>query len=52
MAIEIRIIPILEDKIAKKFVEKANDAYAMKATIDFSKEIESAKKILEKAKMK
>jgi len=51
MAIEIKTIPILYDENAKKFVEKANDAYAIKATIDFSKEIESAKKILRKANL-
>jgi len=52
MAIAIKSIPILYGDNAKKFVDKANAAYAVKSTIDFSKQIESANSILEKAKMK
>jgi|WetSurMetagenome_2_1015567.scaffolds.fasta_scaffold2090809_1 hypothetical protein len=52
MAIAIKSIPILCEDNAKKFVKTADKAYAMKASIDFSEQVESANKILEKAKMK
>ena len=52
MAIAIKSIPILCDENAKKFVEKATNASAMKASIDFSQQIKAANEILENAKMK
>lgn len=52
MAIAIKSIPVLYDDNAKEFIEKADKAFTMKASIDFSEQIKSANKILEKAKMK
>jgi len=52
MAIAIKSIPVLQDKDAKRFIDAAQKASSKKATIDFSRQIESAKRILEKAKMK
>ena len=51
MAIAISSIPILEGKSALKFVKKEKAASKKKATVNFSKEIELTKKILEKAKL-
>lgn len=52
MAIDIKSIPILKDEIAKKFVEKADAAYADKGNaIDFSQQINIADRILSKSKI-
>ena len=52
MAIAIKSIPMLKQHAAKYFVEKAEDSFSHKATVDFSQEVASAKRILEKAKLK
>lgn len=52
MAIAIKSIPVLKQRTAKSFVKKANDSLSRRASVDFSKQLESAKRILEKAKMK
>jgi len=52
MAITIKSIPVLKQRVARSFVDKAEASLSQRATIDFSKQIESAKRILEKAKMK
>ncbi len=51
MAIPIRRIPILGDKVALSFIQKAEDAAKKKGTIDFSKQIRSANNILAKAQL-
>lgn len=51
MAILIRSIPVLKGKTAEDFDRKAELAYEKKGTVDFSKEVEIAKKILAKAKL-
>lgn len=50
MAIAIKSIPILKQRSARNFIKKANDSLSKRATIDFSKQIDSARRILEKAK--
>lgn len=53
MAIAIKNIPVLQDSNAKAFLKKANDnASNESATINFSAQVKSATKILEKAKKK
>jgi hypothetical protein len=52
MAIAIKSIPVLKHRTAKSFVKKANDSLSRRASVDFSKQLESAKRILEKAKTK
>jgi len=53
MAIDIKSIPVLEDKVASKFIEKADANYSdKKASIDFSKQVQSADNILSKSKAK
>jgi len=52
MAIEIKTIPVLENKTAERFISKAEKALSKKGSVDFSKEVKSAKKILEKAKLR
>ena len=52
MAIAIRTIPILSEKEANAFNEKANATYSRKASVDFSKEVKSTRSILSKAKLR
>jgi hypothetical protein len=52
MAIAIKSIPILKKQAAKYFVEKAEDSFNHKGTVDFTEQLASANRILEKAKMK
>ncbi|MEX0810612.1 MAG: hypothetical protein WD048_00260 [Chitinophagales bacterium] len=52
MAIAIKSIPTLKDKVAKDFVKNANEATRNRASIDFSKQIQTARSILDKAKIK
>lgn len=52
MAIAIKSIPVLKQRTAKDFVKKANDSLSRRASVDFSKQVVSAKRILEKAKLK
>ena len=51
MAIAIKSIPTLKGEAAIKFVKKAEAASKKRATIDFSKQIKIATKILKKAKL-
>ena len=50
MAIAIKSVPVLEGNIAKSFIIKADANLGKKFTIDFSKEVAIANKILSKAK--
>jgi hypothetical protein len=52
MAITIKNIPVLKDKEADSFVEKAENKTAIKQTVSFKKELSAAKAILEKAKLR
>lgn len=52
MAIAIKSIPTLTGKVAEAFVRKATSAAKRKGSIDFSKQVLTANKILGKAKMK
>jgi hypothetical protein len=52
MAIPIKVVPVLKGKVARDFILKADAALSKKGTIDFSKQVSIANKILEKAKMK
>ncbi len=52
MAIPIKVVPVLKGKAARDFILKADAALSKKGTIDFSKQVSIANKILEKAKMK
>lgn len=51
MAISIKSVPTLKDKIAEKFVDDANKASKKRATIDFSKQAKACSSILSKAKL-
>ena len=51
MAIAIKQIPVLTDKVASSFNKRADVAYSNKHTVDFSAQIKMAKAILEKAKI-
>ena len=50
MAIAIKSIPVLSNKAASTFVSKANSNSSKKSTVDFSKQVSFATKILSKAK--
>ena len=52
MSIVIKSIPVLTDKVAQNFIRKADAATKKRGSVDFGKQISSANKILEKAKMK
>lgn len=53
MAIDIKSIPVLEDKIALEFIQKADSTFQKKKeTVDFSKQVKSAENILSKSKLK
>lgn len=52
MAIPIKVVPVLKGKAASDFILKADAALSKQGTIDFSKQVSIANKILEKAKMK
>jgi hypothetical protein len=52
MAITIKSIPVLKNEVAQKFVEKADRNYTQKASVDFSKQVSIANKILSKANLK
>ena len=51
MAIAIKTIPVLKDKVASAFVAKANENTARRSTQDFSKESAKASRILSKSKI-
>jgi len=50
MAIAIKSIPTLTEKVAKTFIRKADAETKKRGSVDFSKQVSSANKILEKAK--
>jgi hypothetical protein len=52
MAIAIKNIPTLEDKLATSFNGDAEKTYAKKCTVDFSQQIKEANAILQKSKLK
>lgn len=52
MAIAIKTIPTLKEKEAKAFNAKADATLTHKASVDFSKEVKSARSILSKAKLR
>jgi hypothetical protein len=50
MAIAIKSIPVLKDSQARVFNSRANDNFKRKrGTVNFSKQVKSANKILSKA---
>ena len=49
MAIAIKTIPTLKEKEAKAFIEKASATYSKKATVNFTKQVQTASAILAKA---
>jgi len=52
MAIAIKSIPVLKDKVAAAFVAEADFNYTKKkASVDFSKQVAKAEKILAQAKL-
>ncbi len=51
MAITIKGIPTLKDKIANEFVKKAEFATSRRASVDFKKQYNSSVSILKKAKI-
>jgi hypothetical protein len=52
MATAIKFIPVLTEKVAAAFIENADYNYSnKKATVDFSKQVAKANKILAKAKI-
>jgi hypothetical protein len=51
MAIAIKSIPVLRDKVASAFIAKAESNYSKKSTLDFSKQAKKATNILAKAKI-
>jgi hypothetical protein len=52
MAIAIKSIPVLTGKAAAKFIAKADQNYSQKkSSVDFSKQVSQAEKILAKAKI-
>jgi hypothetical protein len=52
MALAIKSIPVLRDSSANEFVKKADKKLESKVAINFSKQVQSANRILVKAKMK
>lgn len=50
MAIYVKPAPVLTGKAAAAFVEKAEANVVERGSVDFSKEIEAAKRILERTK--
>ncbi|WP_316788834.1 hypothetical protein [Pedobacter frigoris] len=52
MALAIKSIPVLQAKVATKFVRNASANSSKKGSVDFSAQVEQASKILDKAKLK
>lgn len=52
MAVYIKPIPVLTGKVAEKFEEAARKSEANRATVDFSREVAMAKRILEKSNIR
>ena len=51
MAITIKNIPVLKGHVAKSFIDKATSSFEKKGTVDFSVQVKSANKILEKSNL-
>lgn len=51
MAIYIKSIPTLKGEVAERFNERAAEAENKRGSIDFSKQIETARRILSDAKL-
>lgn len=51
MAIYIKAIPTLKDEVAERFNEQAAEAESNRGSVDFSTQIEKARRILEEAKL-
>jgi len=49
MAIAIKSIPTLKDKVAEIFIKNAEASLTKKDSVNFSKQVKSANKILSKA---
>lgn len=49
MAIAIKSVPTLKDNVATLFVKNAKSASEKRGTVNFSKQIKTANKILQKA---
>mgnify|MGYP006896935827 CR=1 FL=1 len=53
MAIPIKHIPVLKSRVAKNFDRKANETFKHKRhSVDFSKQVKEAERILKKSQMK
>lgn len=52
MAIYIKPIPTLTGKVAEKFEKMARKNESRRGTVDFSREVEMTKKILEKSNLR
>jgi hypothetical protein len=50
MALAISTVPVLTGKAAKRFTEKMKASEQKRGSVDFSKQIAKARKILSKAK--
>lgn len=51
MAIAIKNIPTLNKKEAEAFIKKAETTYSNKASVDFTRQVQSANSILAKANL-
>lgn len=49
MAIPIKTIPILDGESAERFIKEAESNFEKSGTIDYSKQVEICKQILEKS---
>ena len=49
-SINKRVFPTLTEKVAKTFIQKADAETKKRGSVDFSKQVSSGNKILEKAK--
>ena len=51
MAIYIKAIPTLKGEVAERFNEQASEAEVNRGSIDFSAQVEKARRILAEAKL-
>ena len=52
MAIAIKTVPVLNEKVAKRFVAEAEKSLQMRGSVNFSKQVEITNRILSKAELK
>lgn len=52
MAVYIKPIPVLTGEVAEKFEKAARESEAKKGTVDFSKEVEMTRRILERSNIR